>query len=520
MLYNLRLTVYRCLLTDAAPACFQTAFVPPIRRITPMFRYTAALFCALAALPASADETGVLLNRHLDDRRVQEENFRAEPLPAVPQMPSENTADESGTVELDESALAEHPDLLHRAVSAALLTGNTENAAELLPFYRKLPPEQRNEDVLQWAEAAAARYRGDYRASVRAYRKVLAAQPDSFDVRLQLAATLFDNGEWEAAQQQFEKLKSSEELPEQVSTLIEQYLAAIREQDRWQFYGGASYLNDPNINNAPKNRDLGGNWQAPEAESAQGISLNAGISKRHSLPHGFFTEARADGSSRYYWDNRKYSEASLRLSAGGGFQDARHTLTLLPFAEQAWYAGGREHDKSLKRFSLAKGLAADWRYRFSPQWQSSLAAEYAENRYRTRTHLNGHSASASATLYYTPKPQQYWFAGIDAAKVNTQQDDDAYTRKGVRAGWGQEWPLGFSSRLSAGYGERRYQGVNFFNIVQRNKEYSAQASLWHRAVHYRGLTPRLTWAWQKTDSNHALYRYQKQRLFVEVSKQF
>lgn len=475
---------------------------------------SAALYCCSAAADTQ------ILQHHLDDRRMQEQPSLYESAMPAPMPSAADAAERKETVELSGSELQQRPDLIKRALNAALLYNHPGNAAALLPFYRNLPEAERDADTLAWAQAAAARWHNRPGQAVRLYRRLAAAHPELLPLRLQLALALFENKEWEAAEQQFDKLRSKPDLPESTAVFIERHLEAIRSQSRWQLEGGVSYLHDPNINNAPDRRNLGGGFTAPEPEAARGISLNAGIGKRQILPHGWFAEIRADGSSRHYWDNKKYSEASLRLSAGGGFQNARTAAGLMPFADQTWYAGGRRHDRHLKRFSQSGGLSAYWTYRFSPNWQSRLSAEYARHRYRTRTHLDGHSLSASAALYYMPTEKQYWFAGIDGGKTTARTDDDAYTRRGIRAGWGQEWPLGFSTRLNAGYSQRRYQGLNFFNIIQRNREYNAQISLWHRAVHFRGITPRLTWSYQKNRGNHPLYRYQKQRLFIELGRQF
>ncbi|TJY49520.1 surface lipoprotein assembly modifier [Histophilus somni] len=67
---------------------------------------------------------------------------------------------------------------------------------------------------------------------------------------------------------------------------------------------------------------------------------------------------------------------------------------------------------------------------------------------------------------------------------------------------------------------KNYRSAGFFNKTQRNRELGVQVSVWHRAVHWQGLTPRLTWSYTKTDSNIPLFRYNKQRLFLEINKQF
>ncbi|WGE69356.1 surface lipoprotein assembly modifier [Actinobacillus equuli subsp. haemolyticus] len=82
-------------------------------------------------------------------------------------------------------------------------------------------------------------------------------------------------------------------------------------------------------------------------------------------------------------------------------------------------------------------------------------------------------------------------------------------------------PFGLSTRLSINYAQKNYKApMPIFGITQRNKEYGASLSLWHRAVHYWGITPRLTYSFNKVKSNHVFYSYDKHRAFVEFSKRF
>lgn len=74
-------------------------------------------------------------------------------------------------------------------------------------------------------------------------------------------------------------------------------------------------------------------------------------------------------------------------------------------------------------------------------------------------------------------------------------------------------------RKSVSVAQKRYKKEAIFRIIQRNKEYGFNASIWHRAVHLWGITPRLTYNFTKTQSNHVLYSYDKHRVFIELSKQ-
>ena len=154
------------------------------------------------------------------------------------------------------------------------------------------------------------------------------------------------------------------------------------------------------------------------------------------------------------------------------------------------------------------------------KWQISTALEYGEQRYETRKHLNGNNYLASATLLYLAKNGQYWFGGADYNRENTRDLDNAYQRKNVRLGWGQEWKAGISTRLILNYAQRAYKEKDLIGIRQKNKEYASVFTIWHRNFHIWGITPKLSWSYQKVTSNHPFYEYDKNRIYLEISKTF
>ncbi|MBF0831640.1 DUF560 domain-containing protein, partial [Lactobacillus murinus] len=83
--------------------------------------------------------------------------------------------------------------------------------------------------------------------------------------------------------------------------------------------------------------------------------------------------------------------------------------------------------------------ALETNYWLSPNWQLSGSYEYGEQRYASRKHLNGNSHFASAGLVYLASAKQYWFGNLNYNRVSARDKDDAYTRRGLSLGWGQEW---------------------------------------------------------------------------------
>ncbi|MEN2896073.1 TPR repeat-containing protein [Mannheimia haemolytica] len=154
----------------------------------------------------------------------------------------------------------------------ALVTNHTENVQFLLPIYQQLPASKQNSEVVQWAEAVNAKAKQNYSEAIKGYRQLLAKYPENQPIRMQLAVALFENRENEAAEAQFYKLQA-DKLPQEIANAVNSYLEAIGKQDQWSFQGGLTYLNDPNINNAPNAGTTYGNWTAPKKNPPKGSAF-------------------------------------------------------------------------------------------------------------------------------------------------------------------------------------------------------------------------------------------------------
>lgn len=432
-------------------------------------------------------------------------------------VPVQNSKTQTKSLSMTKKELKNHPELVTRALIPALAKNNAEGVAILLPIYEQqsvIDPQ-----MVIWGNAILAAQRQDYSLSLNLYRQIFEHNPKIIPIRYQMGQVLFLNNNNIEARKLFKKLRTETTSPIFLEN-IDQYLTAINQRNTWSFQGGLSYLNEDNVNNAPKAGTEVKGWKASPPEVAMGVGYNLDADKRWSLQNNFFSKVSLSGYGRYYWNNKKYNELNTRFSTGLGYQTARTEVTIMPFTERRWYGGGHINSDSLKRFSQNSGLRFDIGYWLTPYWQASTAIEYGEQRYAKRKHLNGNNYLWSNTLLYIPNSNQFWFVGADYTRDNARDKSDANERKGVRIGWGQEWPLGISSRMSLNYSKREYDEKGFAQIQQTNEEYGGQISLWHRDFHILGMTPRITWAYNEINSNNAFYSYSKSRVYTEINKRF
>lgn len=405
--------------------------------------------------------------------------------------------------------------LIAQALDVAIASEQIDDITFLLERYTQLPVAQQDSQLVLFAQALVWRHKGQYHRAIKAYRKMLAVNPDLQPVRMALAISLFENSQDTAALDQFRKLQSQSDVPPEVSSQINFFIEALQARQSWQVSMSGQYLNDGNINNAPDDRIIPwGNGQLvlPEKESAEGIGYQLGIHKTHPLSDGWHAQIGLQASGKQYWDNQQYTNATVRGEIGFGYQNSRSSVSVLPFYEKRWFGKAP--------FSETAGLKVEASHWLHPQWQISGFGEVGRLSHEQRTFLDGQITKGSLTALYRASPRQHWFIGVDTSRASAEDSSESNKHVGLRLGWGQEWQHGFSTQLQVSAGRKDFDSVGVFNIVRQDEEYSANASLWRRDWHFKGITPKLTWNWNKTHSNQPFHNVDKHQVFVEMSKNF
>ncbi|SUO94006.1 TPR repeat-containing protein NMB0313 precursor [Suttonella ornithocola] len=425
------------------------------------------------------------------------------------QSMSEQPASKGKTINLTSEELLQQPKLLERVLDSSISLGNVEAVEKFLPLYEQLP--KKNPILVAYARAMLARVHGNIKESIDYLRQIIADNPELTPVRLQLATALAQDRQIIAAQDQFEKVKSAPNLPPEIAQQVDAYQDYLKRADSWDISGNIRYLSENNVNNAPKNRTYG-RWTLPAAESAHGIGYQLGVGKTYGFADNWAWKNDVSIYGKTYWDNHVYDDLIVRLSSGPLYRDALKEIAVAPYFEYRRYGG--------ESYSRGYGISTDISAVLNPQWQNFSALQVGLKRYNHRPHLNGNSLFFSNTVLYRHNPKQSFYGGLDLSWETAKDKSDAYKRIGVRIGWEQEWAKGISSNLQLGAAYRHYDGKDFLQIQRADREYSANISLWNRAWHYHGLTPRLTWQLTENRSNHPMYRYGKNQVFLQVSKKF
>lgn len=448
-----------------------------------------------------------------------EQQFNLTKIPNKPQSPlsiEKPTTQEMPNISSDE--LLSKPELLEHALYSSVVLNNIPAVDKLLPLYKTLPNATKDSAsilLIQMSEALLAKNSGDLKQAISLYRSVLASHPEMFDIRLLLTEVLIADQQDEAAKDQLLRLRSEQQLSNHEHSVINNYLNILNKRSSWNLNGGISYSYDPNINNAPDKRSVdmnGGKWTFNQPESAHGISYFAEAKRDWNLKDNYYLSFSGDVYGKSYWTNHDYDDLIIQSNLGIKYKNARSELSFLPYYQKRW--SGNEP------YTYETGIGGEWSHWLTPKHQLLTAFSIGKETYNNNYKASGKTANASATWLFVNNARQYWTLGTDYAHKDAKDRSHAYYRSGIRASWTQEWQKGISTSLGIDVAKRHYQDKDIFGIQRQDNEYATRLSIWHRNIHFWGITPRLTMTYRTTDGNHPAYNYSKSGAIVQFNKRF
>ncbi|WII91682.1 surface lipoprotein assembly modifier [Kingella negevensis] len=466
---------------------------------------TSLLFLTLTATAVQAAPVSTPLNQ-IPDLNQEQISQQTETV-----VQPENAKQHSASMTADD--LLKQPELLQNALDTAINQQNVNNIRFLLSIYRKQPENQQDAVLLKYAESFVQRADGKQDEAEQNLRELVQAHPEFAPIRLQYALTLLQNGEQKEAAQEVAKIRETLELPEDVSQYLNQFDAHLKNEKAWQFNANAYYLNEGNVGRAPEQRTYG-NWQFPEPKKAHGFGYELSAQKTVPIKGHWAARVNASVYGKFYWDAHDYDDLVAHTEAGAVWRNAKQEVSLMPFYEKRWYG--------TEPYSQTSGAILRYSRTLSPSWQVYGAWQSDYKRHDDRLHLNGADHSASVSVLYRSSPQQYFVIGAGAGRSNAKDLSDAYVYSNARVSWTRNWRSlkNLSTTLSVSAQRRNYRAPDFFNIRRHDKEYFTRLSVSHPKLSWGGFVPRLNWTWSHVNSDHFYYRYNQNRVFVDVMKQF
>jgi tetratricopeptide (TPR) repeat protein len=389
--------------------------------------------------------------------------------------------------------------------------GALAEAKALLAELEALAPHDRQ---LRFLKAHVALREGERKRAIEIFRGLLSEDPSLVRVRLDLARTLYEKGEFEAATYHFEVALGAD-IPEVVRRNVQAYLDRMRHAKTYvSLHVGAAH--DSNPNQAPRTNTIYlfglpfelGDGAQPKRSWALVINavgrLALGADKRSYLLAALDTREYSDAVLNYRVAQVGVGHSAplegWRLGAEGGWQVShfqKRTLSEGPWARI--YAWGKLGTNVL----LSPSLQRRW------------------NDYPTYGYLSGTQDNAALDATVAAAPSLAFVPGIGYGRTSAADPVYSFRSVELRFGVRTELPLGLILGARFASAESKYDAEDLlFQASRRDRQRRVELEVGLRALSFRGVAPVLFWSRIRNDSNIALYAWDRRVAGIGLTTRF
>jgi len=372
--------------------------------------------------------------------------------------------------------------------------------------------------LVYYAQGALYRQQKNYRAAIAAFAALLRAQPQLVYVRLDLAMMQIEDKQYAAAMTTLDGLVNNPQMPEALRQLARAHQQRLRAVYAPELTLTANMARNNNVNQASSDRviSLGGVdfVKAQDSLPKVGHGVHYGVGVRKLLPvqgrHAVSLGAQYRGV--HYYDQKDYSERTLRLTPFYLYQSYPLWFKFGPVYEKNWLGG--------QRYGSRLGMQAEWGWRWSDKNHLMPAFEYTRKRYdpsRLYRYEGANYRSAVTWLHQISSGKTLWLGASHLRDVLHDKPESSTTMS-LRAGGTLRMNNGLTLQASVQAGQRRFDAPHaLFRVTRRDREQYASISLSHSKLSFWGITPRLTYTWRSVRSNiPALYSRSSRGVMLET----
>ena len=362
--------------------------------------------------------------------------------------------------------------------------------------------------------------------AIEDFRTILVRRPGLVRVRLELARSLFLQGEDSLARRHFEQVLAGD-VPETVAENINRFLSTIRARKRWAARFGFAIAPDTNVNAASGDRTI---WldtpfgrllftrdESAIPKSGLGLSLWGGGEYQHPISARLRLRAGADVSMREYKGSDSDSHVASAYAGPRWLVDPTTEASLLATVQRQWSAGQPDSDQF--------GFRLETEHRLTPRvtLQGRLGLRRRNSRSGDSTDGPVGDATLSASWAALPVLRLSGDAGYNWSNAKEKERRSAGPRAGL--GGSLALPAGFTLDGRAALQWTNYEGTGAPHNTIDQKERGDRMRILSVSVHNRaftaqGFSPRLSLINERRKTNAQGLGYRRNRAELSFVRQF
>lgn len=412
-------------------------------------------------------------------------------------------------------------------VDSSTITVSDIQAAQLLLLGKRLDEAKmvlervlsaRPEDTEgQFLLATIALEQKDYDTAISLFRGILAREPPTERVRLELARAFFLKGDYDNADRQFRFARAGD-IDDAVKGNVDRFLSAINRLREWTVNVSFALAPDTNQNAAtsasqvnifglPFALDKG-------ARKQSGIGLAGDIGGEWSPLLGDNLKARI-GADLYRVEYSGGQFDDMTVSAYGGPQllFSNWDVSLLATGFKRWFANQDYVSGAGGKLAADYGVTSDWLVGASVGGQSVTNAFIPEQ--------SGPLWSAQGQVAYVLSPSSLFQLQLGFNRQEAQIAPYSYSGVWFGGGYSQDLPWGFSAGFQPAYFITRYDAtLAAFGKTRSDDALSLAVTLLNRRFEYHGFTPRFSYVFTEQHSNIPLYSFTRNQFQIGLTSLF
>ena len=402
-------------------------------------------------------------------------------------------------------------------INQAIIHKDWKELEKLLERYKQT--DHYDHILYEYGLGALYRFQGKQKKAIEMYKQIIKNNPNLHYPRFDLSMMLFEDKQYNEAKSEFEIVRPF--LPTQIQGLIDQLLTTMKKSQDWQPTVNFNFEKTDNVNQSSNIKEISigdatfirDEESLPKKAKGLGYTLNASREKNMMSNHYAYFSATFNGIN--YWDNKDYSEQTIRIDTGYKYKDLKQSFGIIPFIGQNILGNSR--------YSNNYGTGLEYNRLLSNRLQVSANTTHIQKRYQDSDlahYYDGHSNSQAALVMYQPKSQLLIYSGVDWLQDRLADEAESSNKQGIRSGF-----LYFGDSLGIN-GNIRYSKRNFladniwYGIHRKDNEYELNVAAWRKQWQWKGFTPKLNYRYQKIESNLPLYERNNATWFMTIDKIF
>lgn len=424
-------------------------------------------------------------------------------------------------------AVASNASDMGAALYVSIARRRWADARRFLAVYRALP--DREPGLILYAEGGLAREAGDLAGAERAYRALVAAQPDFLPGRLELARVLFLDRQDREAERAFAELRAAVsalgDKAAGVLRTVDTFLAALRRRRAMQFMTSAGPEYSSNLNQSSASYTcfvLGEaghclfDRRMPDPIAALGLNVEANATLRLPIARHDGIGARAMLFGDLFPAHDRYSQTSLSLFSGYDRRTAVSGWVLAPSFDLGMLGAYRLYN--------AWGVHGDYSRSLDTRTFVRLEANARDFRYRRAgfRDYDGLQADAWLTAFHTFPHGWTLFGGPDLVDKQARDRINAFRQYGGRLGLDRPIGAALDLLFTASLRRRDYGAFSpMLAARRRDVERNYTALVRCPGLRIAGLSPSLLLQHSRVWSNVAwLYAYRRTSISLRIDHVF